>query len=169
MGRTMNSPNPPSEFPDTPRLCGDGLIADGRTALPGAYAFFARYVLFPWESCLDVGGGLGVGRRVLMARSRRVRSIDADARLTQFGVDPGRIEAEPTSGFDWVVAVDVVEHVQEDAAFVRQLWRVARKGIYLTTPNLAHHPDQAWPYHVREYTPGQLRATVEAAVTPRWI
>jgi hypothetical protein len=104
-----------------------------------------------------------------MARSRRVRSIDADARLTQFGVEPGRIESEPTAGYDWVVAVDVVEHVQEDAAFVRQLWRVARKGIYLTTPNLAHHPDQAWPYHVREYTPGQLRATVEAAVTPRWI
>lgn len=151
--QSMNTPKPPNEFPDTPRLCGDGQIEDGRTALPGAYAFFARYILLPWESCLDVGGGLGVGRRILLRRSRRVRSIDADCRLTQFGVEPGRIESEPDGSYDWVVAVDVIEHVEDDAGFLAQLLRVARKGIYVTTPNREHHPDLNWPYHVREYAP----------------
>lgn len=156
-------------MPENSRQCGDDEVASGRNALPGAYAFFARYVLFPWESCLDVGGGLGVGRRILLGRSRHIRSIDVDTRLSRFGVEPGRIENEPDRSFDWVVAVDVVEHVEDDLGFLRHLWRVSRRGVYLTTPNAEHHPDLHWPYHVREYTCEQLGERIAREMNPLWV
>src|SRR5262249_2853874 len=42
------------------------------------------------------------------------------------------------SSFDYVHSSAVIEHVgshQDQAAFIRQVWRVARRGIFLTTPN----------------------------------
>lgn len=45
--------------------------------------------------------------------------------------------SEPDARFDGVIAVEVVEHVPDDDAFVTQLRRVLRPGgwAYLTTPN----------------------------------
>lgn len=134
------------------RTCGDRDVASGRDSVAGAYGFFARYVLLPWQSCLDVGGGLGLGLQILRRRSRRVRAIDVDPRLRSFGVETGRIEDQADGSADWVLAVDVVEHVEDDETFLKQLGRVGRRGVFVTTPNLDHHPGRAWPYHVREYT-----------------
>lgn len=140
------------------KTCGDASVDAGRDGVPGAYAFFARYVLMPWESCLDVGGGMGEGLSILRRRSRSARAIDQDARLAEFGVELGDVADEADRSYDWVVAVDVIEHVAEDRAFLECLWRVARKGIFLATPNLDHHPGRAWPYHVREYGADAFRA-----------
>lgn len=143
------------------RECGDTTVEEGRDCMVCAYVFFARYVLMPWESCLDVGGGLGDGLRILRRRSGSARAIDRDARLCDRGVEEGRVEDEPDCSVDWVLAVDVIEHVEQDREFLKQLWRVARKGVFLTTPNLEHHPDRNWPFHVREYTCAQFRAMVD--------
>ncbi len=140
------------------RGCGDETVEAGRDGVPGAYAFFARYVLLRWESCLDVGGGLGVGLRLLRARSSRVRAIDRDPRLLSLGVELGDVRDEPSASVDWVLAIDVIEHVEDDLSFMRELWRVARRGVFVTTPNQAEHPHYTWPYHVREYTIPQFDA-----------
>ena len=143
------------------KTCGDSCVSAGREGVPGAYAFFARYVLMPWQSCLDVGGGMGIGLSILRRRSPCVKAIDMDARLLTFGVEVGRVEDEPTGGYDWVLAVDVIEHVENDKEFLGELFRVARKGVYLSTPNIEHHPDRLWHYHVREYSPVAFRQMVK--------
>jgi hypothetical protein len=58
---------------------------------------------------------------------------------------------------DAVTAFDVIEHVAEDAEFLLHLVRVARRHVFLTTPNW-HVSRAANPCHVREYTPAQLEA-----------
>lgn len=143
-----------------PRECGDTSIEAGRDGCPGAYAFFARYVLHRGESCLDVGGGMGRGREILLRKTNNVRAIDKDPRLVEFGVETGCIEDEGDALYDWVVSVDVVEHIEDDAGFMRHLVRVAKKGVFLATGNVEHHPDRNWPYHAREYTPSNLRNLV---------
>lgn len=132
-------------------------VKAGREGVPGVYAFFARYVLMPWQSCLDVGGGLGRGKAILQKHCRYVRSIDIDMRLEEYGVVCGKIEDESSGSFDWCVAVDVIEHVDNDEHFLSELLRVARHGVFLSTPNRLHHPERQWVYHVREYSSEELR------------
>jgi SAM-dependent methyltransferase len=70
---------------------------------------------------------------------------------------------EPDARYDGVLAVEVLEHVPDDEAFVAQLRRVVRPGgwAYLTTPNgdyvrnegPDHNPD-----HLRLYGREELRA-----------
>ena len=50
----------------------------------------------------------------------------------------GRALPFPDRSFDWVHSSAVLEHVgsaAEQAAFISELYRVCRKGIFLTTPN----------------------------------
>jgi 2-polyprenyl-3-methyl-5-hydroxy-6-metoxy-1,4-benzoquinol methylase len=132
-------------------------IKAGREGVPGVYAFFARYLLMPWQSCLDVGGGLGRGKAILLRRSKYIRSIDIEPALEKYGVVYSRVEDENTAGFDWCIAVDVIEHVKDDEHFLSELLRVARRGVFVSTPNRLHHPEHRWSYHVREYSPEELR------------
>lgn len=70
--------------------------------------------------------------------------------------------SEPDARYDGVLAVEVIEHVTDDEAFVTQLRRVVRPGgwAYLTTPNgdyvrnegPDHNPD-----HLRLYGRRQLQ------------
>jgi SAM-dependent methyltransferase len=70
--------------------------------------------------------------------------------------------SEPDGRYDGVLAVEVIEHVPDDEAFVAQLRRVVRPGgwAYLSTPNgdyvrnegPDHNPD-----HLRLYGRDQLR------------
>ena len=71
--------------------------------------------------------------------------------------------SEPDGRYDGALAVEVIEHVADDEAFVTQLRRVVRPGgwAYLTTPNgdyvrnegPDHNPD-----HLRLYGRDELRA-----------
>jgi SAM-dependent methyltransferase len=73
--------------------------------------------------------------------------------------------ALPTASFDCVVAVEVLEHVEEDAAFVREVARVLRPGgtFLMTTPNgdsfpIPHNEDHKRHYR-REQLAGLLRGS----------
>lgn len=72
----------------------------------------------------------------------------------------------PPASFDCIVAVEVLEHVQEDEAFVRNVARVLRPGgtFVMTTPNgdampIPHNPD-----HKRHYP----RAGLESLLRQRF-
>ena len=63
----------------------------------------------------------------------------------------------PSSSFDGVVSVEVIEHVHDDEAFVSQIASALKPGgwLYLTTPNgdyIRNEPPHYHPDHVRHYT-----------------
>ena len=63
----------------------------------------------------------------------------------------------PTQSFECVAAVEVLEHVEEDAAFVREVHRILKPGgvFFMTTPN-GDYLENRNPDHKRHYTKAQL-------------
>jgi 2-polyprenyl-3-methyl-5-hydroxy-6-metoxy-1,4-benzoquinol methylase len=75
--------------------------------------------------------------------------------------------ALPEHAFDFVVSIESIEHVEDDAAFVRALVGMLVPGgaLLLSVPNEERIPCAEFknPFHVRHYTPAALRALVAAA------
>jgi hypothetical protein len=90
------------------------------------------------------------------------RGHDMDPRLASEHVLVCPLEEIPSKSFDVVTAIDVIEHVEDPAAFVLELKRIARQGIFVTTPNWTISRC-TWPYHLREYTPRELVAELAPA------
>jgi oligosaccharide repeat unit polymerase len=149
---------------------------------------YARYL---WASrlvrgsVLDVACGTGYGAR-LLARRANVLGLDRDrgaveqARTRARGwfsvaeVPPIPIRAH---AFDFVVSFETLEHIQDDAEFVREIARVLHPGgkLLLSTPNAGLSDENETPvnpWHVREYTWASLTALLENAgleVTHRYM
>ncbi len=142
----------------SPKPCGADDVLDGRKpSQMGWYEFAAG--LFKGEEVLDVGCGSGEGLKTITAQARRAVGIDLDDRLRRadLNVEIKSIEDVPDKSFDCVVCLDVIEHVTDDRAFVAHLFRVARKAVFMTTPNYTISRNRH-PYHVREYTPAEFSA-----------
>lgn len=69
----------------------------------------------------------------------------------------------PASSFDCVVSVEVLEHVEEDARFVEEVYRVLKPGgvFLMTTPN-GDSVKNTNPDHKRHYTREQLSALLSS-------
>ena len=67
----------------------------------------------------------------------------------------------PDSSFDYIVAVEVLEHVKEDALFVEQVHRVLVPGgvFLMTTPN-GDWVENTNPDHIRHYKREDLETTL---------
>jgi SAM-dependent methyltransferase len=98
---------------------------------------------------LDLGTNDGMRKRVLARRSN----------VDDYVIDDMTRSAFPDASFDIVVAVEVLEHVEEDAAFVRNVARVLKPGgaFLMTTPN-GDFLRKLYPDHKRHYERQQLRA-----------
>ncbi|MEP6995498.1 MAG: methyltransferase domain-containing protein [Acidobacteriota bacterium] len=103
---------------------------------------------------LNLGINDGI-RRLTLDRRSNVREIVYDD-MTRSTL--------PTDAFDVVVSVEVLEHVEDDAAFVREVHRVLKpSGIFLmTTPNGDFVPNTN-PDHKRHYTRLQLTERLRAS------
>jgi 2-polyprenyl-3-methyl-5-hydroxy-6-metoxy-1,4-benzoquinol methylase len=138
------------------RECGDEDVVAGRG--PGQIGWYRwAATLIAGQSVLDAGCGLGYGLDIMAASAASVRGQDLDERLHSDRVHVGPLSDLPSKSVDTVVSIDVVEHIEDDHGFVRELARIARRQLILTTPNWTAGRC-SWPYHVREYTPRQLRA-----------
>lgn len=93
-----------------------------------------------------------------MAATRERRSNVAEVLL-----DDMTRSSLPDGSFDLVVAIEVLEHVEEDARFVQEVWRVLRPGgvFVMTTPNGDYVPNTN-PDHKRHYTRRGLEALLRA-------
>jgi len=125
---------------------------------------------------LDVGCGTGLLLQAIRTWADPV-GIDfshlAMGYCTRRGIDHltcGRVEALPFRGeaFDLLLALDLLEHVDDDAALMRELWRVCRPGghLLITVPAysfLWSEHDEAL-HHFRRYSRASLRRTI--ATTP---
>jgi len=82
--------------------------------------------------------------------------------------------AYPSETFDVVTLFEVVEHLPDPVAHLQEVWRILKPGgwIFLSAPNFASVERrlfrQWWvgldaPRHLQQFTPGTLRAALQAA------
>ena len=113
---------------------------------------------------LEIGTGMGYGVEVIAPKATRYISIDKElpAQINQLeNVEYYDMEVPPIGfencSFDAVVSFQVVEHIEEDMEFVREVARVLRPGgkFVVTTPNAPMSLTRN-PWHVREYKADEL-------------
>ena len=138
---------------------------------------------------LEIGSGIGNFSRLIVGRARTVVLSDMeahylDALTTAFAGDRRvtvaayDLDGEPSSviasrRFDTIVAVNVVEHIQDDQALVRRLTALLKPGgklvVYVPACPFAYGSLDRALGHYRRYTPESLAALLEGAglQTPR--
>ena len=119
---------------------------------------------------LEIGTGVGYGIEHLAPvvdelvtidkfRSACVAAMPENVRFEEFVVPPLPYDDE---SFDCVVSFQVIEHIEEDIACVREVARVLRPGgkFVVSTPNAPMSLTRN-PWHVREYNADELRNLLE--------
>lgn len=136
-----------------------------------------KYVDFG-DKVLDVGCGLGYGLNILSIKAEEVFGVDIDpgainyCENTILGRNPKLKYLSIFDGyhldfndnyFDVVTIVDVLEHVEIFEGFLKELLRVTKKGIFISTPNRRPEytnsdgtPKNYW--HLREWNYEELNS-----------
>ena len=118
---------------------------------------------------LEIGTGMGYGVEVIAPKATRYISIDKElpAQINQLeNVEYYDMEVPPIGfencSFDAVVSFQVIEHIDDDIACVREVARVLRPGgkFVVSTPNAPMSLTRN-PWHVREYNADELRNLLE--------
>lgn len=122
---------------------------------------------------LEIGTGTGYGIRVVAPHADRFVTIDKHrpANLTELKCEAPNVEFREATvpplpfdegTFDCVISFQVIEHIEQDAAFVREVCRILRPGgrFIVTTPNAPMSLTRN-PWHVREYRAEELRALLQ--------
>lgn len=138
------------------RVVGDTSVEAGRGAGQLAWYEFAGRI-FQGKTILDAGCGLGKGLEILRRNNPVVSGQDLDPRITGEDIAITTLDQIASKSVDVVTSVDVIEHVEDDHGFARELCRIARESVFVTTPNWTITRCE-WPYHLREYTPEELEA-----------
>ena len=124
---------------------------------------------------LDAGCGAGGVSRALEQQGVQVFGCDLNEAALQWGKQQGRLrQAEPadlcrlpyeTSRFDQVVCSEVLEHIPDDTAALKELLRVSKGPVFITIP--AHR--YLWTDsddllgHIRRYNRQEVKQLVEKA------
>ncbi len=121
---------------------------------------------------LEVGCGTGKGLEIFPTYCDHYTAIDKNPKLIQYlaakypkytfmnqRIPPFVGIADNT--FDTLVTQQVIEHIQDDHLFVKEIHRVLKPNgkAIITTPNIKHTLTRN-PWHVREYTADELRKLV---------
>jgi ubiquinone/menaquinone biosynthesis C-methylase UbiE len=141
----------------------------------GRYHFAARFI-GPASRVLDLGCGCGYGSaRLAESLNRIVFGLDRSSEGVAYGrahYPSGRLQflrGDATrlplgsATMDAVVAMEMIEHVEDAKGVLAEAWRVLRPAglLLVSTPNrlvtgIGDKPSN--PYHVREYTPDEFRS-----------
>lgn len=121
---------------------------------------------------LEIGTGSGYGVEVIAPHARSF--VTLDKHVPEAGSLPGlphvrymQATVPPLpfadGSFDFVISFQVIEHIRRDVDFVREVHRVLRPGgqFIVTTPNAPMSLTRN-PWHVREYTAGELCRLLES-------
>ena len=132
-----------------------------------AYVVAQNYI---HGNVLEVGCGEGRGVELLMGKSTNFTAVDKIEEA--FQVLRGRFPAGkfmsmnippfgilPDNTYDCVVSFQVIEHIQDDVLYLKEINRVLKPGgiALLTTPNRKLSLSRN-PWHIREYLSQELTA-----------
>ncbi len=120
---------------------------------------------------LEIGTGAGYGVGIIAPGVVSFTTVDkcapaAELIDNQLNVDFHLAKVPPldfpTGSFDFVVSFQVIEHIRDDFALLSEVNRVLKHGgsFIVTTPNAPMSLTRN-PWHVREYTAGELRNLME--------
>ncbi|HTE31061.1 MAG TPA: class I SAM-dependent methyltransferase [Chryseolinea sp.] len=117
---------------------------------------------------LEIGCGEGRGVGVLLEKSKTFTAVDKldsvlnilrkkfpGAKFISMNIPP--LSGLADNSYDCVVSFQVIEHIQDDASFLKEIRRVLKPGglAILTTPNRRMSLSRN-PWHIREYLPEEL-------------
>jgi SAM-dependent methyltransferase len=136
--------------------------------------YLAKYAI--GETALDLGCGMGWYASALADQGFKVEAMDAERRTDdpRIRLTVGDIAAPlpyGTGAFDTVLMFDILEHLPAEAGILAEVARVTRQRLIVSVPHAddgflprygltyLHRIDKT---HLREYTPDDLRAALEA-------
>lgn len=137
--------------------------------------FFAYYKATELLSgnVLEIGCGMGRALSLVLEHCERYTAIDKNEKLIeqlaekypqhQFinsHIPP--LSSLPSETFDFVITFQVIEHIQNDDLFVKEIARVLKKGgkAIISTPNIKQSLSRN-PWHIREYTKESLEKLLQ--------
>lgn len=131
-----------------------------------AYVVAKEYV---HGDVLEVGCGEGRGVSTLLEYAKSFTAVDKIKEVTinlQKRFPSGRfisMNIPPLEGlqdetYDSIVSFQVIEHIEDDLLFLKEIYRVLKPGgiALLTTPNKKMSFSRN-PWHIREYLPDELK------------
>lgn len=106
----------------------------------------------PPGRALDLGAGQGALSQALKLRGFEVTAADINTgQFRAAGVRCAKLDLNrplpfPDRGFDLVMAVEVLEHLESPRAFLREIFRVLRPGglAVISTPNITSIPSRVF-------------------------
>jgi 2-polyprenyl-3-methyl-5-hydroxy-6-metoxy-1,4-benzoquinol methylase len=119
---------------------------------------------------LEVGCGEGRGVEVLISQAKSFTAVDKiqsaidtlqkkfpNGHFMQMNIPPFGGLKDNT--YDVVVSFQVIEHIEDDALYLKEIHRVLKPGgvVLITTPNRKLSLTRN-PWHIREYLAGELKA-----------
>ncbi len=151
----------------TTEITSDQLLSDNplHQRLLKAYVAMEDYIV---GNVLEVGCGEGRGIELILKKAKSYTAIDkieAVINTLKIKYPAGRFlsgnippfEGLESNSFDTVISFQVIEHIQDDAFFLKEINRVLKPDgkAYLTTPNRVMSLSRN-PWHIREYTADEL-------------
>lgn len=119
---------------------------------------------------LEIGCGEGYGISLLAPKCSSYVGVDKfpttiankpdHVSILQMSVPP--LSGIAANSMDFVVSFQVIEHIENDTAFLEEIFRVLKPGgqLIMTTPNRAMSLTRN-PWHVREYQLSAMKQIVE--------
>ncbi|MBL7859055.1 MAG: class I SAM-dependent methyltransferase [Cyclobacteriaceae bacterium] len=135
-----------------------------------AYVVAKEYVK---GQVLEVGCGEGRGVSLLLDKASDFTAVDKiklviealqqkypTGRFLSMNIPP--LSGLPDNTYDAVVSFQVIEHINDDFLFLKEIHRVLKPGgiALLTTPNRSMSLSRN-PWHIREYLPHELKTLAE--------